>query len=399
MPGFETIGKEEKDHVNEILETGILMRYNFDNQRNNHWKAKEWEEAIQDKIQIRHAHLTSSGTTALITAVKALGIGAGDEIILPTFTFVASVEALIFCNVIPVFADVDETLTLSPESVLKAISPRTKAIMPVHMCGGMADLDQLNQIAKANDLYLIEDACQSIGGKFQNQYLGTIGDVGCFSFDFVKTITSGEGGAVLTQDSSIYEYAHQFSDHGHDHLGNDRGAEKHPTLGLNFRISELQAAVGLAQWHKLDEILSQQRKIKSIIKNELLQFPEIQFRKYPDPSGDNGSFLSIFLTDETMTRKVVENLKSEGIPCAYWYDNHWHYIKKWDHFKHLKNDETYFAEFRDLLPDYENQDFSISDQIISRTITFPISLKINEITAKELGKKITEIIINQYNKK
>lgn len=396
MPGFETFGEEEKKQLNDVLETGILMRYNFDSQRNKHWKAKEWEETIQDKIQVKHAHLTSSGTTALITAIKALGIGPGDEIILPPFTFVASVEALIFCGVIPVFADIDETLTLSPASVIKSISPRTKAIMPVHMCGGMADLDPLMEIAKENDIFLIEDACQSIGGTYKNQYLGTVGDVGCFSFDFVKTVTSGEGGAVLTQDSSVYEFCHQFSDHGHDHLGNDRGAERHPIIGLNFRISELQAAVGLAQWQKLDEILSQQRKIKSIIKNELRQVPDIKFRKFPDESGDNGSFLSIFLSDEDMTRKVVADLKSEGIPCAYWFDNNWHYINKWDHFKNLKNDQSLYAEYRNLLPDYENQDFSISDEIISKTITFPVSLGTSEVSAKELGQKITQIIVNQH---
>ena len=395
MPGFETFGEEEKKQLNDVLTTGILMRYNFDSQRNNHWKAKEWEETIQNKLQVRHAHLTSSGTTALITAIKSLGLGAGDEIILPPFTFVASVEALLFCGVIPVFADIDETLTLSPESVRKAIAPRTKAIMPVHMCGGMADLDPLMQIARENDVFLIEDACQSIGGTYKNRYLGTLGDVGCFSFDFVKTVTSGEGGAVLTQNSAVYEFCHQFSDHGHDHLGNDRGAEQHPVIGLNFRISELQAAVGLAQWQKLDDILSRQKKIKSIIKEELHKVPDIRFRKFPDESGDNGSFLSIFLSDENMARKVVTDLKSEGIPCAYWFDNNWHYIKKWDHFKNLKKDKSLYGEFRNLLPDYENQDFSVSDEIISKTITFPVSLRTSEMAAKELGQKIAQIIVNQ----
>lgn len=398
MPGFETFGEEEKKQLNDVLTTGILMRYNFDSQRNNHWKAKEWEENIQNILQVRHAHLTSSGTTALITAIKSLGLGAGDEIILPPFTFVASVEALLFCGVIPVFADIDETLTLSPESVRKAISPRTKAIMPVHMCGGMADLDPLMQIARENDVFLIEDTCQSIGGTYRNRYLGTIGDVGCFSFDFVKTVTSGEGGAVLTQNSAVYEFCHQFSDHGHDHLGNDRGAEQHPVIGLNFRISELQAAVGLAQWQKLDDILSRQRKIKSIIKEELRKVPEIRFRKFPDESGDNGSFLSIFLSDESMARKVVTDLKSEGIPCAYWFDNNWHYIKKWDHFKNLKKDKSLYGEFRNLLPDYENQDFCISDEIIGKTITFPVSLRTSELAAKELGQKIAQIIVNQQKR-
>ena len=395
MPGFETFGEEELKHIQEVMETGTLMRYNFDAKRNGVWKAREWEEAIQEKMGIRHVQLTSSGTTALITAIKALGLSAGDEIILPTFTFVASFEALLFCSVIPVFADIDETLTLSPISVRKAITPRTKAIMPVHMCGAMADLDALQEIANEFDLFLIEDACQSIGSTYKDQYLGTIGDIGCFSFDFVKTVTSGEGGAVLTPDSSIYTFCHQFSDHGHDHLGNDRGAEEHPIVGLNFRISELHAAVGLAQWKKLDEILLKQKHIKSIIKSELQEIPELRFRKIPDETGDNGSFLSVFLEDEELTRNVVEQLKSDGISCAYWYDNNWHYVKKWDHFKRLKKDNGLYAEFRELLPDYENQDFSVSDEIISKTITFPISLNQTDEQAKELGQKIAQIITNQ----
>ena len=204
MPGFEVFGKEESEHIQDVLDTGILMRYNFDTLRNNQWKSKELEEIIQSKFAIKHAHLTSSGTTALITAIRALGIGAGSEIILPTFTFVASFEAILFAGAIPVFADVDSTLTLSPESVEKAITSRTKAIMPVHMCGSMADMDALMAIAKKHNLFLIEDACQAIGATYKGKHLGTIGDIGCLSFDFVKTVTCGEGGAVLTNKDSAY---------------------------------------------------------------------------------------------------------------------------------------------------------------------------------------------------
>ncbi len=395
MPGFEAFGEEEKKHIQDVLDSGILMRYNFDALRNGNWKSKELEEAIQQKINIPYAHLTSSGTTALIAAIKSLGIGAGDEIILPTFTFVASFEAVLFCGAIPVFADVDETLTLSPQSVKKSISARTKAIMSVHMCGAMADLDSLIEIAKEYNLFLIEDACQSIGGTYKNKYLGTIGHIGCFSFDFVKTVTCGEGGAILTNDKNMYDFCHQFSDHGHDHLGNDRGAERHPLTGLNFRISELHAAVGLGQWGKLDEIISKQRKLKSILKTILMQNSEVKFRKIPDENGDNGSFLSLFLDDETSARNIFSELKKQSIPCAYWFDNHWHYIKKWDHFKNLKNDHTLFKEQRDLLPDYENQDFSASDEILKKTITLPISLKWTEEKAEEIGNTIHQILIQQ----
>lgn len=386
MPGFERFGKEEIKHVQDVLETGILMRYNFEAARNGIWKTQEFEQAIQRTTGAKYAHLVSSGTTALITAIKSLGIEPGDEIILPTFTFVASFEAVLFTGAVPVLVDIDDTLTLSPKAVEKAITSKTKAIMPVHMCGAMADLDPLLEIAHQHNLFLIEDACQAIGGSYKGKYLGTLGDVGCFSFDFVKTVTCGEGGAILTNEKSYYEYCQQFSDHGHDHIGHDRGAEDHPIIGLNFRISELHAAVGLAQWEKLDEILSRQRTIKSYFKAKLAEIPFVSFRRIPDEAGDNASFLSIFLENEEQTRKVWEGLKKEGIPCAYWYDNNWHYIRKWHHFKNLKNQKGISEEQKNQLPNYAEQNFSASDEFMKRTLSFPLSLnlteeKINQITA------------------
>lgn len=378
MPGFEIFGEEERKHVQDVLDTGILMRYNFNGIRNNHWKAEEFEKAIAEKTKSQFVHLVSSGTTALITAIKALGIGAGDEIIMPSFTFVASFEAVLFTGAIPIVVDIDETLTMDPIAIEKAISPRTKAIMPVHMCGAMADMEQIMAIAKKHNLGVIEDACQAIGARIGNQYLGTFGNVGCFSFDFVKTITCGEGGAILTNDSQIYEYCHQFSDHGHDHIGSDRGAEHHPITGLNFRISELHAAVGLGQWTKLEDILAKQKTIKSYLKNKLKEIPAIRFRKIIDENGDNASFLSLFFESEEMTKSVQNLMKENGIPCAYWYDNNWHYIRQWNHFFESKFDKTLYQEQRDLLPVYSNQDFSQSDEILSKTLTFPLSLNLTE---------------------
>jgi len=232
MPGFELFGDEERNQVNQVLETGILMRYNFDSLRDGIWKAKELEQNIQNKIGIKYAQLTSSGTTALLTVMNAMGIGAGDEVIMPTFTFVASFEAVLAVGAIPILVDIDESLTLNPEAVEKAVTPKTKAIMPVHMAGSMAKMDELLEIAKKYNLYVLEDACQAIGATYKGKYLGTIGDAGCFSFDFVKNVTCGEGGVILTNNKTWYKKSDEFSDHGHDHIGNDRGAELHPCLGL-----------------------------------------------------------------------------------------------------------------------------------------------------------------------
>lgn len=392
MPGFESFDGEEQKQIQDVMDSGIIMRYNFDALRNNHWKAKELEQQIAQSLQIKHVHLTNSGTTALITAFRALGIHAGDEIIMPTFTFVASFEAVLFAGAIPVLADVDDTLTLSPDSVEKAITPRTKAIMPVHMCGAMADMDALKSIAKKHQLFLIEDACQATGATYKGIPLGTIGDIGCLSFDFVKTVTCGEGGAVLTNDRKVYELAEQFSDHGHDHVGNDRGAENHPVTGLNFRISELHAAVGLGQWKKLDGFIRKQKEIKQLIKTRLKESAATGFRRIPDEDGDNASFLSLILKDETTAKKLAAGLKENKIASAYWYDNNWHYVRKWEHFKNLKNDLSLFKEQRDLLPDYTNQDFSASDEIMKRVVSLPISLKHDTKKADEIANTIIELL-------
>src|SRR5438270_8977812 len=160
MPGFELWSDAERKEVNDVLETGILMRYGFDGPRKGVWKAKELEAEICSTFGSKYAQLTSSGTAALTTALAALGIGYGDEVIMPTFTFVASFEAVLSVGAIPVLVDIDDTLTLNPEAVRKAITSRTKCVMPVHMCGSMADMDALTSICREHNLLLLEDACQ-----------------------------------------------------------------------------------------------------------------------------------------------------------------------------------------------------------------------------------------------
>ncbi len=185
MPGFELWSDEERKELNDVLQTGILMRYGFDALRKDNWKSKELEDALCKRFGSKYAQLTSSGTSALTTAMSALGIGYADEVILPAFTFVASFEAVISVGAVPVLVDVDDTLTLSPDAVRKAITAKTKAIMPVHMCGSMADMDALIALCKEHNLLLLEDACQSIGASYKGKHLGTIGDAGTFSFIFI----------------------------------------------------------------------------------------------------------------------------------------------------------------------------------------------------------------------
>jgi 8-amino-3,8-dideoxy-alpha-D-manno-octulosonate transaminase len=389
MPGFEIFGDEERKEVQDVLETGVLFRYGFDQARNEHWKAKTFESELARRLGVGHCHLCSNGTAALNIALASCGIGAGDEVIVPPFTFIATIEGILVAGAVPVFAEIDETLCLDPKAVEAVITPRTKAVLPVHMCGSMAQIDLLKQLCEEKGLVLIEDACQSLGATFKGQAVGTFGKIGCFSFDPVKTITCGEGGAVVTQDEALYRRADQYADHGHDHVGNDRGLEGHPILGNNFRISELNAAVGLAQLRKLDKILSTQRANKEMLKEALSRYPEVSFRKIPDPAGDSATFISFFLPDEERAREAARDLGQAGVDgCFYWYDNNWHYIHQWHHLKKLDAAAKLPIELLEGVPDYGAVSLPQSDSVMGRTISMLIKLT---WTQKDMETRIAKM--------
>ncbi len=375
MPGFEIFGAEERKQVSDVLETGVLMRYGFDGMRNNHWKAKEFETAFAKRMGAEYCQLVSSGTAALTVALASAGIGAGDEVIMPTFTFVASFESILALGAIPILVDIDDTLTLNPKAVEAAITTKTKCVMPVHMCGSMADLRALKTICEKHNLILVEDACQAIGGTYEGKPLGSYGDLGCFSFDYVKTITCGEGGGVITNIEKFASNADHYQDHGHDHIGKDRGAETHPFLGYNFRISELNAAVGLAQLEKLDGILKTQKENYTILRKALESIEGVTFRRVPDGGEENYSFLNFFLPTEELTKKAHKALLNAGVDaCFYWYTNNWHYINGWEHLRNLRSLGNLSSEIKNQMQDLYNTDFSKSDAWMSRTISSLIKI-------------------------
>lgn len=378
MPGYEWFGDEERREVLEVLDTGVLFRYGFDQVRKGRWKAKEFERTLSERIGVKYSHLCSSGTAALSVALAACGIGGGDEVIVPPFTFVATVEAVLGAGAVPIFAEIDETLCLDPASVKTAVTDRTKAILPVHMCGSMAKIDELNDIARQYGLMMIEDACQALGGSFHGKSLGSWGNIGCFSFDPVKTVTCGEGGAIVTNDLKLYQQADQYADHGHDHIGNDRGQENHPILGYNYRISELNAAVGLAQLRKLDNIIDRQRNLKSQIKNSLTANKHLRFREIPDPQGDSASFLTFFTKDAAAAENLMADIKRAGVGgFFYWFNNNWHYFRQWNHVKKLLTPAK-LPLYREAYPDYNRIKLPQSDEIMSRTISLLIQLNWTE---------------------
>jgi 8-amino-3,8-dideoxy-alpha-D-manno-octulosonate transaminase len=393
MPGFELFGDLERQELNHVLQNGVIMRYGFDGMRNGHWKAKELEKELEKTFQVNHAQLVSSGTAAVTIALAAAGVGAGDEVIMPTFTFVASFEAIMMLGAIPILVDIDDTLTLNPKAVESAITPKTKAIMVVQMCGSMGNMDALQSICNKHNLLLIEDACQAIGGSYKGKPLGSIGHLGCFSFDFVKTITCGEGGAVITNNKDYYLNADHYSDHGHDHNGNDRGAETHPFLGYNFRISELHAALGLAQIKRLSEFLAIQKKNYTILRDTLSEIPKVTFRTVPEGGEESYAFLNFFLPDTETSLKVSDAFKVNGIDaCFQYYNNNWHYIRKWDHLKDLKSLFPISEEVKTGLAYLKTKEFPVSDSFIGRNISCLIKLSWTEEDVKLRATKMLQII-------
>ncbi|MBF0450587.1 MAG: DegT/DnrJ/EryC1/StrS family aminotransferase [Candidatus Magnetomorum sp.] len=393
MPGFEIFSDEERKEVMDVLETGVLFRYNFENNRKGHWKAASFEKDLCNKLNVGYCHLCSSGTAALNIALATCGIGAGDEVIVPPFTFLATIEAVLMAGATPVFAEIDETLCLDPADIEKKISEKTRAVLVVHMCGSMAKIDAIHQVCEKNHVLLIEDACQSLGSTYKGKALGSFGSMGCFSFDYVKTITCGEGGGVITNDEQLYTAAHAFADHGHDHLGADRGQDKHPILGYNFRISELNAAVGLAQLRKLDLILEKQRQSKNIYKQILSSCSAVTFRDIPDTDGDSSTFLSILLPDENKTRTALKLFNDSEISGAiYWYDNNWHYIRQWEHLKTLKWPARLTLTALDATCDYQNVSVPLSDAIMARTLSFQIKLSETETDVTRHANQLKQVL-------
>lgn len=335
IPGAWEIGAEEKELVMEVLNNKMLFRYN-----GPPWfqsKVAQFEKEFAAKTSVRHALAVNSCTSAMVASLVACEIGPGCEVIVPAYTFFATCAAVIAAKAIPVITEVDESLTLDPQDFERKITPRTRAVMPVHMRGVGCKMDQIMDIAKKHKLKVIEDVAQACGGTYHGRYLGAFGDCGCFSFGFHKTITCGEGGAILTDNDLIYDRAMMYHDTAAcwrpDRFGLPR-YDGEVFSGMNFRMGEINGAIMLAQLGKLDTIIGRMRKNKARIKDALQGINGITFREIPDEAGDTGLSLIFFLPEAQITVRFVEALKAEGVEAAGIYDSgipDWHIYKHWKH--------------------------------------------------------------------
>ncbi|AKD55983.1 glutamine--scyllo-inositol aminotransferase [Spirosoma radiotolerans] len=370
---MEFFGAAERTEINDVLETGILFRYNHEAQRNNIYKAREFEAEVAKLVGAKYAHAVSSGSTAVLCALAAAGIGAGDEVIVPPFTYIATVEAVLMVGALPVFADIDETICLSADGIRKAITPKTKAICLVHMCGQMADMDAIMDVVNEHNLVLVEDAGQAMGASYKGVSTGLWGKTGAYSFDFFKIATAGEGGIMVTNDEVAYKHADSYSDHGHDHIGSNRGMEQHPVLGFNYRISELHAAVGLVQTRRVPEIIRNNNAHKRQLMAALGQVPGVSFARIPDENGDSATFLNLLMPDTDTAQRVVAEMNAAGIGgFNYWFTNMYHFINQWDHIKQMRTAAALPIEKFGAPQDYNNLAIPNAQATIGRLISFGI---------------------------
>jgi 8-amino-3,8-dideoxy-alpha-D-manno-octulosonate transaminase len=319
--GVALIDEEERDAVLEVLKSRSLFRYYGPNLLA---KVAAFEAAVCDSLGAKHAVATSSGTAALRTALAALGVGCGDEVIVPAFTFIATVNAVVLSGAVPVFAEIDESLGLDAASFESNVSERTAAVIPVHLENVGCDMASILDVAGQRQIPVIEDTAQAMGATYQGGKLGTLGDLGAFSLQLDKNVTSGEGGVVVTNDDDLYLRAARYQDQGGQFVtshGGTRGAELDESfVGENLRMTEMAGAIAEVQLRKLPRLLEAMRRNKSAIIEAIGEVPGMDRRRIPDPEGDGSSSITWFLRSAGVATRFVESLVAEGVPSAQIYD-------------------------------------------------------------------------------
>ena len=334
-PGGLEIGDAEKKEVLEVLDNKYLFRYYGPEGVES--KVRKFENNFKAKMGAKHCLATSSCTGALLSALTACGIGPGDEVIVTGYTFFASCAAIVGVRAIPVIAEVDETLTIDPKDIEKKITPSTKGIVCVHMRGVPCDMDAIMAVAKKHNLRVVEDCAQAVGATYKGKYVGTFGDCGCFSFQYHKTITAGEGGALLTNDDRLYARACSYHDTAAcwrpDRFAPQR-FEGELFCGSNFRMSELCGAVMCAQLERLDYLNKAMRDHLARIKSQIKDTKGIKVRPCHDEAGDTGICLMFFLDSKEKVGPFVDALKAEGVAAGGIFNAgipDWHIYAHWKH--------------------------------------------------------------------
>lgn len=307
------MGQEEIDAVAEVIRSGQLFRY----RGGEGGQVDTAEKIMRELFGCAHALTVTSGTGAIICGLVGLELGPGDEVIIPAYTWLASAGAVLSVGAIPVLAEVDETLTLDPDDFEKRISPRTKAVIPVHMGGRPSNMERIMKIAGRRGLKVMEDACQAIGGSFKGRRLGTIGDAGAFSFNHFKNIACGEGGALLTSNRKVYERGLYHHDMGCSFRGHAGELSEPPFLGNTYRMNEVLGAILRVQLGRLDSILKRLRERRNWVLDAVRACNSpLKVSPSADIAGDCGCFVTFIFPTIRQRELVAERARTLNKSCG-----------------------------------------------------------------------------------
>lgn len=369
------IGEEEKEAVMAVLDSKYLAEGPV---------AREYEQKFSEFIGAKHVLVTTNGTTALHLALEALQINPGDEVITTPFTFIASSNSIMFNGAIPVFADIDpKTYNLDPEKVREKITKKTKAIMPVHIFGNPCDMKALKEIADEHDLKIIEDACQAHGAYVDGKHVGTIGDIGCFSFYATKNLTFGEGGAVVTDDDDLKDEVFSLKNHGRT----PKGGYHHTKIGYNYRTTNLCAAIGLAQLAKFPKMQEIRTRNANILRKELSDIEGFALQE-TYKGATHGWHIAAGRTDrkDLPVAKVIEQLKANDIGTRQIYALPSY---KQPAYQNLQ-DYFYWTKLVEF-PDYKKVSCPVAERIGRDHFEIPINPGVTEEDMQHIVKVIRKI--------
>ena len=399
---------EVKRKLSEIIDRAgegkpaHLFRYYCPDKKKD--KVSKLERNFASRFGSRYALAVNSGTSSLITALVACGIGPGDEVIVPAYTFFASASAIVVARAVPVIAEIDETLTIDPLDIEKKITPRTRAILPVHMRGLPCNIRAIMKISRKHGLKVIEDVAQAAGGTYRGKMLGTFGDAGCFSFDAYKIIASGEGGMLITDNEKTYIRAQSWHDTAACWRPNRYERERMPGelfCGENYRMSQIQGAIALVQLRRLGSYLSALKKRKNLLSEEIKNRPgTLSLAPVNDTAGDCSTGLILLADNGAEAKKKILELKKKGVPAGGIYDQtvrDWHIYKFWEHIiqKKTPTDEGCpftCPHYKGGLPEYSQDMCTATLEILGRVVNINVeenwtSADIRKIASLVAGRR------------
>ena len=376
MPGYELINFKEQKEVNKLFkEGGVLFAHGFENLRKK-YHVREFEKKCAQFFESKRCLAVSSGTAAIKIGLKALGVKEGDEVITQAFNFIATVEAILDLRAKPIIINVNKNLNMDPAELEKSITKKTKVVIPVHMLGFSAEMRKIKKICKRKNIKILEDNCESVGAKYNNKFLGTLGHMGVFSFDHGKILTTGEGGIILTNNLKLDKYAREYHDHGHENNPKfSRGKDTKTIYGFNYRMTEIQAVIGKVQLKKLKYILKENKKRYEILHNKIKN--KFEIRTNPKGSTPNYDTFIFFEKNRKKRKNILKQIKknsfgTKNLPDAI----EWHCAFYWNH----------------ALPAREIRNSLKTKNLLSNSIAIPINLKKTTKDYINLAKSILSAV-------